>query len=151
MGSAASWYAAAVLAAGGGGLSPSFPRRGRQAAGSNPASPLSKAGSGRNKKLVWLKRFAGPKADSLPCSCIPAGEGWESFLLAGFCHMVRISLVCCLLACLLQKRYMRGKALGQCEAEFSTLCSHWGFVACNLQRVVVGFFLSLNPGLCNLN
>lgn len=62
-------------------------------------------------------------SSQLLCPC----RGWEGFLSYG-AHQLRVLFT----ASAAPETFHRGKALGQGEAEFSRLCSHWDFIACNL-------------------
>lgn len=62
-------------------------------------------------------------SSQLLCPC----RGWEGFLSYG-AHQLRVLFT----ASAAPETFHRGKALGLGEAEFSGLCSHWGFIACNL-------------------
>lgn len=84
-------------------------------------------------------------SSQLLCPC----RGWEGFLLAGFCHMEHISSVCCLLPRLLQKHFTGGKHLAWARLNFPDSVPTGVSLLATFSVVI--FFLSLSPGLCNLN
>ena len=145
VGSAASWYAAAVFTE---GMDCPSPLPGFL--GSNPASLLSIGGNDGTKIWSnWNTRQDQNQSGCLPHSYIPgrvpAGEGWECFLLTGFCHTVHISLVCCLLARPLQK-YYTGESSWPAQGWIFQSLFPLGF-HCLQPLACWGFFLSLNPAL----
>lgn len=84
-------------------------------------------------------------SSQLLCPC----RGWDGFLLTGFCHMEHISSVCSLLPWLLQKYFTGGKLSDRARLNFPDSVPTGVSLLATFSVVI--FFLSLSPGLCNLN